>query len=109
MALQTRMLGEGFAVEILDIDLAEIDDATLAEVRAQWMAHKVAILRDQTLSDDALVEARRVDARGLVLLAHARWRRGGAPSATGNVARPDGASAMARGRAMGDVGSGRGR
>ena len=56
MALQTRLLGEGFAVEILDVDLADIDDATLAEVRDQWMAHKVAILRDQTLSDDALVD-----------------------------------------------------
>ena len=55
MALKTRMLGEGFAVEIQDVDLADIDDTTLAQIRDLWMAHKVAVLRDQTLSDDALV------------------------------------------------------
>ena len=55
MALDTLMLGKGFAVEILDIDLADIDDAALAQVRDLWMEHKVAIIRDQTLSDDALV------------------------------------------------------
>ena len=55
MALDTLMLGKGFAVEILDVDLAVIDDAALAQVRYLWMEHKVAIIRDQTLSDDALV------------------------------------------------------
>ena len=55
MALDTLMLGKGFAVEILDVDLADIDDAALAQVRDLWMEHKVAIIRDQTLSDDALV------------------------------------------------------
>ena len=55
MALSTRMLGDGFAVEILEVDLANIDDATLSEVYDLWMEHKVAILRDQKLNDDALV------------------------------------------------------
>ena len=55
MPLNTRMLGAGFAVEIQDVDLAEIDDATLSAVRDLWMTHKVAILRDQALDDDALV------------------------------------------------------
>ena len=55
MALDTLMLGKGFAVEILDVDLADIDDAALAQVRDLWMEHKVAIIRDQTQSDDALV------------------------------------------------------
>lgn len=56
MALKTRMLGGDFAVEILNVDLANIDDGTLAQLRDLWMTHKVAILRDQTLSDDALVD-----------------------------------------------------
>ena len=55
MALSTRMLGDDFAVEILEVDLANIDDATLSEVCDLWMEHKVAILRDQKLNDDALV------------------------------------------------------
>lgn len=55
MSLSTQMLGNGFAVEIIGIDLANIDDSTLDELRDLWMEHKVAIFRDQTLSDDELV------------------------------------------------------
>ena len=55
MALDTRLLGNDFAVEVLDVDLCEIDDSTLEEVRNVWMTHKVAVFRNQTLSDDALV------------------------------------------------------
>lgn len=56
MALKTRMLGENFAVEIQGVDLADIDDTTLGELRELWMEHKVAILRDQDLGDGALVD-----------------------------------------------------
>ena len=56
MVLKTQMLGGNFAVEILDVDLADINDVVLGEIRDVWMEHKVAILRDQELSDAALVD-----------------------------------------------------
>ncbi len=55
MTLKTRMLGGNFAVEIEDVDLADIDDEKLGALRDVWMTHKVAVLRDQALSDAALV------------------------------------------------------
>lgn len=55
MSLNTRLLGNGFAVEITDVDLGRLDDVTLDAVRREWLAHKVAIFRDQDLSDAALV------------------------------------------------------
>ncbi|NKB58428.1 MAG: hypothetical protein GKS00_19040 [Alphaproteobacteria bacterium] len=55
MAMSTQLLGNGFAVEINDIDLAKVDNAAIAELRDLWMQHKVAVFRDQDLSDDALV------------------------------------------------------
>ncbi len=55
MTLKTTLLGNGFAVEFAGIDLAHIDDQTFAEVRDLWMRHKVAVFRDQVLSDDELV------------------------------------------------------
>lgn len=57
MTLQTRLLGNGFAIEILGVDLAASpDDATLDEIRDLWMRNKVAVFRGQTIGDDALVD-----------------------------------------------------
>lgn len=53
--METNLLGNEFAVEFQDIDLEALDDAALDEVRDLWMRHKVAVFRDQHLSDDALV------------------------------------------------------
>jgi alpha-ketoglutarate-dependent taurine dioxygenase len=55
MTLSTTMLGNGFAVEFAGIDLADIDDQTFDEVHNSWMQHKVAVFRDQVLSDNELV------------------------------------------------------
>ena len=56
MTLETRLLGNGFAAEIFGVDLgAPLDDATVAEIRDLWMRNKVAVFRDQAISDDALV------------------------------------------------------
>lgn len=56
MNLNTRLLGPGFAVEIRDVDLARLDEDVLGAVRQCWMEHKVAVFRDQDLSDAALVD-----------------------------------------------------
>ena len=57
MTLETRLLGNGFAIEISGADLgAPLDDATLADIREIWMRDKVAVFRDQTIGDDALVD-----------------------------------------------------
>lgn len=55
MKIQSRLLGNGFAAEIEGIDLAAIDEATLTALRDSWLQHKVVVLREQTLDDDALV------------------------------------------------------
>ena len=56
MSLEARILGPGFAVEIDGVDLAEaIEDAPFEALRALWLQHKVAVFRDQRLTDDALV------------------------------------------------------
>lgn len=56
MGLKTTLLGPDFAVEIAGVDLAEIDDATLTELREIWMRNKVAVLRGQRLTDEQLVD-----------------------------------------------------
>lgn len=55
MGLKSKLLGPGFAAEIDGVDLADIDDATLAELRETWIRHKVVVLRGQQLDDAALV------------------------------------------------------
>ena len=55
MSMSTQLLGNCFAVEIGGVDLANIDDSTLDELRDLWMQHKVAVFRDQALSDGELV------------------------------------------------------
>jgi len=57
MPLETRLLGNGFAVEILGVDLnVSLDDQTLSKIRDLWMRNKVAVFRNQSVSDDALVD-----------------------------------------------------
>ncbi len=53
--MKTKMLGNGFAVEIEGVDLAAIDDAAFTELRDIWLRDKVAVLRGQALDDDALL------------------------------------------------------
>jgi taurine dioxygenase len=55
MTLETRLLGNGFAIEISGVDLgAPLDDATLGEIRDLWMRNKVVVFREQTIDDDTL-------------------------------------------------------
>lgn len=54
--MKSNILGQDFAIEFQDIDLAVIDDAALNTVRDLWMRYKVAVFRDQRLSDTALVD-----------------------------------------------------
>jgi taurine dioxygenase len=42
--------------EIRGVDLSRLDDATFAEIKRAWLAHKVLRLRDQSIDDDALAE-----------------------------------------------------
>lgn len=54
--MEHALLGPGFAVEIKDVDLSQPQPAATVEgMRALWLEHKVAVFRDQTLSDDDLV------------------------------------------------------
>ena len=47
--------------EIGGVDLTELDDETMAEIRAAWLRHLVVFFRDQELDSDAFVAfARRV-------------------------------------------------
>jgi len=64
------MTGSGISVtpiagalgaEIDGVDLADLDDATVAAIRAAWLEHLVVFFRDQTLDPDAfLAFARRM-------------------------------------------------
>lgn len=53
--MKSIILGHDFAIEFQDIDLATLDDAALGKIRDLWMRYKVAVFRDQQLSDEALV------------------------------------------------------
>ena len=44
------------AIEFDDLDLADLDYDALGEVRDLWMRYKVAVFRNQQLTDDALVD-----------------------------------------------------
>lgn len=53
--LQTRPLGATLGLEVLDVDLSAIDDATFEALRALWQAHPLLFLRRQALLEDELV------------------------------------------------------
>lgn len=56
MALQTKPLHEKFGVEVLDIDLRQINDATAREIEALWIEHPVVLIRNQLLDEREQVE-----------------------------------------------------
>ncbi|MGI4879067.1 MAG: TauD/TfdA dioxygenase family protein [Janthinobacterium lividum] len=55
MPLETRPLKPGFGAEILDVDLGDASDETLAEVVATFHRYGAILLRDQAMAPDALV------------------------------------------------------
>lgn len=56
MTLNVRQVGPGFAAEITGIQLSgALDDTAFDELRAAWMESKVAVLRDQNLTDEDLI------------------------------------------------------
>lgn len=56
MGMKVRQIGPGFAAEISGIQLSgSLSDAEIEELRQAWMQNKVAVLRDQTLTDQELL------------------------------------------------------
>jgi taurine dioxygenase len=55
-ALDVTPLAENIGVQIRGLDLGQpLDDEKFGAIKALWMKHRVAVFRDQTLDDDALV------------------------------------------------------
>ena len=55
MALKTQQLQEKFGTEILDIDLACVDDDAFDEIRAAWQSDPVVLFRRQSLTEAELI------------------------------------------------------
>ena len=54
--MKSRCLGPEFVVDIAGVNLAgDISKTDFAEIKLLWLQNKVAIFRDQALSDDALI------------------------------------------------------
>jgi taurine dioxygenase len=51
--LQVRQLAGAVGAEIAGADLADVDDATIAEIRRIWLGAGVAVFRDQPLTSEA--------------------------------------------------------
>jgi taurine dioxygenase len=51
--LQVRQLAGAVGAEIAGTDLADLDDAAIAEIRRIWLSAGVAVFRDQPLSSEA--------------------------------------------------------
>jgi len=59
--IEVAPLAGALGAEIAGVDLAHLTDATVAEIRAAWLAHLVVFFRDQELGpDDFLAFARRI-------------------------------------------------
>jgi taurine dioxygenase len=57
MPLETRPLGNSFAVEVIGLRLWERqDDQTIGELHALWVHHPVLVFRRQALSEDELAD-----------------------------------------------------
>ncbi|MGA8757058.1 MAG: TauD/TfdA family dioxygenase [Stellaceae bacterium] len=57
MPLETRLLGDSFACEVLGLHLWEpLNELTIAELRAVWAEHPVLVFRRQALSEDELAD-----------------------------------------------------
>jgi taurine dioxygenase len=50
--IEVRPQAGALGAEISGADLAELDDATFAEIRAAWLAHQVLFFRDQDLTPE---------------------------------------------------------
>lgn len=55
MELSLRPLHENLGVEILDINLAEIDDDTFEAIRKVWQSDPVLLFRRQSLTEEELI------------------------------------------------------
>ena len=55
MALKTRQLQTNFGTEVLDVDLASLDDACFAAVRGAWQLDPVVLFRRQSLTEAELI------------------------------------------------------
>ena len=51
-ALDVRPIAGALGAEILGVDLARVDDDTIAAIRQAWLEHKVVFFRDQQLDAD---------------------------------------------------------
>ncbi len=56
MAIRTRPLKDTFGLEILDVDLANLDDATFDEIYQCWQQEPLLLFRRQSLSEREQVE-----------------------------------------------------
>ncbi len=55
--MQTRPLANGFAIEIIGIDVSvPLDDSLFADIKAMWMEHRVVVFKGQSLDDDSLAD-----------------------------------------------------
>lgn len=54
--LNIRPIAAPLGAEILDIDLAKVDDALFAGIRQAWLDHLVLVVHGQSLTDDQLME-----------------------------------------------------
>lgn len=58
--IEVRRMGGALGAEIGGVDLANLDDATFAEIHDAWLDHLVVFFRDQTLTpDEQIALARR--------------------------------------------------
>jgi len=55
MTLHTTLLNSDFGREVLDVDLANIDQATFDEIYALWQQDPLLLFRRQNLTEDELV------------------------------------------------------
>ncbi len=54
MGIDVTPSGQACGATVRGVDVSDIDDATVAEVRTAWLEHKVLAFPDQDLSDDGL-------------------------------------------------------
>ena len=51
--MQINRLSDPLGAEIMDIDVAALDDPTLAAIHAAFLEHRILVFRDQSLTPDA--------------------------------------------------------
>ena len=56
MELRTRPLKDGFGLEVLDVDLANLDEATFDAIYALWQRDPLLLLRRQSLTEGEHLE-----------------------------------------------------